>query len=104
MLYWFPFQKVLLKLYDGALRQTHTINQVHPFLLSNLRFPPDLFLSSVGLMDEEVCALRDRFLTGYKQALIPLKAYADEWKLHLELYTMDVNAYIEYVWFYCSLQ
>lgn len=89
------FQKTLLKLYDGALRQTHTINQVHPFLLSNLRFPPDLYLSSVGLLDEEVCELRERFLTGYKKAIIPLKAYAKEYDVHLELYTLDVAAYIE---------
>lgn len=88
-------QKVLLKLYDNAIRSTHTINQVHPFLLGNLKFPPDLYLSSVGLLSEEVVEVREKFLLGYRKALIPLKAYAAEYKIHQELYSMDVNKYIE---------
>lgn len=86
---------MLLKLYDNALKLTHTINQVHPYLLSNLKFPPDLYLSSVGLLSEEVVEVREKFLTGYRKALIPLKAYAAEYKMHQELFTMDVNKYIE---------
>lgn len=86
---------MLLKLYDFALRQTHTINQVHPFLLSNLRFPADLYLSSVGLLDEQVCELREKFLLGYRKAVIPLKSYAKEYHIHIELYTLDVKTYIQ---------
>lgn len=88
-------QKILLRLYDTALRLTHTINQVHPYLLSNLRFPPDLCLSSVGLLDEGVVEIRERFLLGYRKAVIPIMAYAKEYRIHMELFLMDVNGYIE---------
>ncbi|XP_074037842.1 dynein axonemal heavy chain 1 isoform X2 [Leptinotarsa decemlineata] len=89
------FRQVLLRLFDDGLKQTHQINQVHPFLLSNLRFPKNLTLSSVGLLAEEVCRIRERFLLAYEKALIPLLAYADEYKVHVQLYTMDVNNFIE---------
>lgn len=86
---------MLLKLYDNAIKFTHTINQVHPYLLSNLKFPPDLYLSSVGLLSEQVVEVRKKFLLGYKKALIPLKAYAAEYRMHQELFSMDINNYIE---------
>lgn len=92
-------QKVLLKLFDDGLKQTHQIRQVHPFLLSNLRFDKALYLSSVGLLAEEVCCIRNRFMLAYGKALIPLKAYAKEYDVHVALYTMDVNQYIQYVIF-----
>ncbi|KAK9870899.1 hypothetical protein WA026_009856 [Henosepilachna vigintioctopunctata] len=88
------FEKTLLKLYDQGLRQTHSIKQVHPFLLSNLRFPEDLCLSSVGLLSEEVCSVRERFLTAYRMALIPLKAYANRYFAYLELYNQDAALYV----------
>ncbi|XP_023309976.1 dynein heavy chain 1, axonemal-like [Anoplophora glabripennis] len=89
------FGKVLLKLFDNAIRQTHQIKQVHPFLLGNLRFPKDLNLSSVGLLADEVCESRERFLLAYEKSLIPLHAYAREYKAHVNLYTLDVLQYIE---------
>lgn len=88
-------QKVLLKLYDTGVRLTHTINQVHPYLLGNLRFPSDLCLSSVGLLDQQVSDLRDRFLNAYGKVVIPLKAYAAEYKMHQELFSLEVGKFIE---------
>lgn len=89
------FQEVLLKLFDEALKQTHQIRQVHPLLLGNLRFPPDLFLSSVGLLADEICSVRNRFLLAYEKACIPLKAYAREFEVHVNLYTLNISDYIK---------
>ncbi|KAL1506671.1 hypothetical protein ABEB36_005994 [Hypothenemus hampei] len=89
------FKEVLLRLFDEALKQTHQIRQVHPFLLSNLRFPPDLCLSSVGLLADEVCEIRNRFLLAYEKACIPLKAYAKEFDIHVNLYTLNIADYIK---------
>ncbi|GJQ83086.1 DNAH1, partial [Trypoxylus dichotomus] len=90
------FPKTLLTIYDSALALTHTIKQVHPLLLTNLKFPADLCLSSVGLLEDFVCKLRDSFMTCYQKAIIPLKAYAKEYNIHLDLFKMDVNSYVEY--------
>jgi dynein heavy chain len=89
------FEKVLLKLYDTGLTLTHKIKQVHPYLLNNLNFPNDLMLSSVGLLAEEVVSVRERFIFAYKKALIPLRAFASEFYIYLELFTLDVKAYVE---------
>ncbi|XP_030766886.1 dynein heavy chain 1, axonemal-like isoform X2 [Sitophilus oryzae] len=88
------FAVVLLKLFDEALIQTHQVRQVHPLLLSNLSFPPDLYLSSVGLLADEVCQVRDRFLLAYEKAIIPLKAYAKEFEAHVNLYVLDIPEFI----------
>lgn len=85
----------MLKLFDEALTQTHQIRQVHPLLLANLKFPPDLYLSSVGLLADEVCHIRNRFLLAYDRALIPLKAYAKEFDVHVNLYTLHIHDYIK---------
>ncbi|XP_060531534.1 dynein axonemal heavy chain 1-like [Cylas formicarius] len=89
------FQEVLLNLFDEVLRQTHQIRQVHPLLLPNLRFPPDLFLSSVGLLADEVHSIRRRFLNAYRKSIIPLEAYAKEFNVHVSLFTLNVNDYIK---------
>ncbi|RZC18431.1 DHC N2 and/or AAA 6 domain containing protein, partial [Asbolus verrucosus] len=89
------FQKILLKLYDTALALTHKVKQVHPFLLNHLNFPADLHLSSLGLLADEVVDVRERLLLAYEKSLIPLRAFAKEFDVHLELFTLDVKVYIE---------
>lgn len=86
----------MLRLYDYAVKETHSINQVHPMLLKYLKFPADLYLSSVGLLDKDVCALRERMLRGYHKAVIPLIAYAAEYKVHLEFYTLNTTEFVKY--------
>lgn len=89
------FKETLLRLYDTPLTLMHTINQIHPFLLPNLKFSKDLTLSSIGLLAEEIVSVRTRFLYAYEKAIIPAKAYAEEFIVYLDLFRMDVKAYIE---------
>ena len=87
-------QKNVLDIYDNAVAQTHTIRQVHPMLLTNLKFPSDLTLSSVGLLEGFVCEQRKQFMCGIRKAVVPLKAYAKAYDVHLELYNTDVVAFV----------
>ncbi|XP_024940673.1 dynein heavy chain 1, axonemal [Cephus cinctus] len=89
------FEKVIVSLFDNALRLCHQIRQVHPFLLTNLKFPQDLFLSSVGLMEELVRNARERLQLAYRKSLIPLNAYCKEYNQFLTLYSLDVPLYGE---------
>lgn len=72
----------------------HQIRQVHPFLLRNLKFPANLLLCSVGLLEKSVCDVRDRLDLLYTKAIIPLKAYANEYQKYLEFYMLPVAQYI----------
>ncbi|KAF5270064.1 hypothetical protein FQA39_LY08476 [Lamprigera yunnana] len=86
---------VLRNLYNTAIRLTHTIKQIHPWLLPNLKFSSDLYLSSIGLAEENIETLRERMMQGYERAIIPLKAYAKKFQAeHMELYSLDVESYI----------
>ncbi|KAF5308293.1 hypothetical protein FQR65_LT06286 [Abscondita terminalis] len=88
------YGEVLLNLYDNAVKLTHSINQVHPSLLQSLKFRPDLYLSSVGLLDKDVQALRDRIVVAYEKACIPLKAYSAEYDIHSDLYDLNVDTFL----------
>ncbi|XP_066590873.1 dynein axonemal heavy chain 1-like [Prorops nasuta] len=88
------FLDSIIFLYDNALTMCHQIKQVHPSLLTHLKFPADLCLSSVGLMEEHVCRARDRLRNAYEKAIIPLKAYAFEYMRHLNLFTLDIDGHV----------
>lgn len=80
---------------DNSLRQCHEIKQVHPFLLPFLKFPEDLYLGSVGLMEKHVCEVRSRLITAYRKSVIPLRAYAREYQQYLEIHKLNVEKYVE---------
>lgn len=89
------FQEVVVTLLDNSLSQCHQIKQIHLFLLPFLEFRNNLFLSSVGLLEERVCEARDRLRIAYKKSIIPLKAYANEYLQYLEFFTLDVEKYLK---------
>nr|XP_046487754.1 dynein axonemal heavy chain 1-like [Neodiprion pinetum] len=89
------FRTTIIHLFDNALTMCHQIRQVHPFLLRHLKFPADLLLCSVGLLEKPVCDVRDRLNLIYSKALIPLKAYAKEFQKYLEFYMLPVTQYIK---------
>lgn len=88
-------QETIVTLYDNALTSCHQIRQIHSFLLPALKFPPDLFLSSVGLLEEYVCLIRDRLKIAYQKCSMLLKAYAREYTTYLDFYNLNVTEYIQ---------
>ncbi|XP_011707083.1 PREDICTED: dynein heavy chain 1, axonemal-like, partial [Wasmannia auropunctata] len=89
------FEEIIVAILDNSLSQCHKIRQVHPFLLPFLKFPKDLYLSSVGLLEKQVCEVRERLRTAYQKSVIPLKAYAREYQQYLGIYKLDVEKYVE---------
>ncbi|KMQ95378.1 dynein heavy chain axonemal [Lasius niger] len=89
------FEEVIIGLLDNSLSQCHEIKQVHPLLLLFLKFPKDLYLSSVGLLEKQVCEVRDRLRTAYRKSVISLKAYANEYQQYLGIYKLNVEKYVE---------
>ncbi|XP_053995639.1 dynein axonemal heavy chain 1-like [Hylaeus anthracinus] len=91
------FVETIISLYDNALTMCHQVRQVHPFLLLELKFPVDLFLSSVGLLEEHVCDVRDSLKLAYQKSAIPLRAYARKYHKFLDLFNLDITNYIDIV-------
>ncbi|XP_071558365.1 dynein axonemal heavy chain 1-like [Temnothorax nylanderi] len=88
-------QEIIIAILDNSLSQCHQIRQVHPFLLPFLKFPKDLYLSSVGLLENQVCEVRERLRIAYQKSIISLKAYASEYQQYLGIYKLDVEKYVE---------
>ncbi|OAD57478.1 Dynein heavy chain 1, axonemal [Eufriesea mexicana] len=89
------FVESIVTLYDNALIACHQVRQVHPFLLPRLKFPSDIFLSSVGLLEDQVCRVRDILKIAYQKSTIPLKAYAKEYLRYQLFFNLDIEKYIE---------
>ncbi|XP_014476414.1 PREDICTED: dynein heavy chain 1, axonemal [Dinoponera quadriceps] len=89
------FEEVIVTLFDDFLSQCHQIRQIHSFLLPFLTFPKDLFLSSVGLQERRVCEARDRLRIAYRKSVIPLRAYANEYRQYLEFFTLNIEKYMK---------
>ncbi|XP_018365084.1 PREDICTED: dynein heavy chain 1, axonemal-like [Trachymyrmex cornetzi] len=89
------FVEIIIAILDNSLRQCQQIGKVHPFLLPFLKFPKDLYLSSVDLLEKQVCEVRERLRTAYQKSTIPLKAYVKEYQQYLEFYKLDVEKYVE---------
>ena len=90
----FCFQPTILALLDGALTSAHSIPRVDGLLLTNLRFPKDSRLCSLGLLDPYVVEKRQVLQTGIQKAVIPLRAYLREYKMFTEFYNIKVSDYI----------
>ena len=54
-------------------------------------------LESVGEHEPPVEELRDTIQHAIRQALIPMKAYAESYEVHLELINIDIGQYVKYV-------
>lgn len=94
-LLYFGLQKSMINLFDSTIRASHSIKQVHPMYLPNLKFPEDLCLSSLGLLSDHICELRERIRVGFEKAVIPLLAYAKAYDCYLPFFTLDVPEFIE---------
>lgn len=86
---------MLVRIYDYAVMQSHLLPQLHKSIMVNLKFPSDMCLSSLGLMNADIESLRDRIAYGYTKVVYPLEAYAKEYDRFIEFYTLDVDEYIE---------
>ncbi|XP_046395032.1 dynein axonemal heavy chain 1-like [Ischnura elegans] len=88
------FEVEILRIFENAIVLSHTIKQIHPFLLENLKFSDELLLSSVGLADEGVVEYRERILSALRSAVIPVKAYMKEYQQFVPLFSTKIGFYL----------
>lgn len=85
---------MLVGLFDNGIRYTHEIRQIDPALIEGLKYPKDMYLSSVGLLEEGICELRDRLMNTYEKAIIPLIAYCHEYDKFTDLFNQNNTEYV----------
>lgn len=85
------FLPKLLNFYDEAIRNTHYIHLIDPAVDTNLVYAKDLFLSSVGLIEDVIDEQRQKIIFSYERAIIPLKAYAERFRVYVEFYNLNIT-------------
>ncbi len=64
------------------------------FIVDKLFWPETLLLEAVGQHEPQVDALRERMSTNISAAIIPAKAYAQQYIPYLDLINLDIKVYI----------
>ncbi|XP_062843095.1 dynein axonemal heavy chain 1 [Trichomycterus rosablanca] len=89
------FEMSIINLINEGILATHNVPQLDKFVMENLFISGVPLLESVGLWEPEVKDLRERVSSALRQATIPLQAYAQEYKCHLELHNSDINTFLK---------
>lgn len=88
------FEPKMLKLFEEPIVESHYVHQIDPSVMDGLIFPNDLYLSSVGLLENVVDNARELVLLCYRTARIPLKAYLHQYVKHTKFFLMDSKVYL----------
>lgn len=90
------FKPVIMELYENYLTQTHFVPLLDEKIMRELIFNPDLYLSSVGLLESIVVETRKNLKRTYEKCIIPLNAYAKKYDRHIALFVMNVSSYLDH--------
>lgn len=76
-------------MFKSRILTTHQIPQIDPYLVTQLKFDKSLRLSSIGLLDDEIQNQIFHLRSCYQTCLIPMRAYAREYRRFEELKSRD---------------
>ena len=91
------FEIEVKEMFKSRILTSHEIPQIDPYLVTQLKFDKDLRLSSIGLLDDEIQNQIFHLQRSYKICLIPLRAYAKEFRKFIELKNLNISDYVQ-VW------
>ena len=80
-----------------ACSGSHEVEWITPAIMTQVVFDPTIRLSSIGLLNPIIVDLRTRLETGLRAAIIPLKAYLEEYNQHVPFYNLDLEDYVRYL-------
>ncbi|XP_004631750.1 dynein heavy chain 1, axonemal [Octodon degus] len=89
------FEASLLNIFDKGILATHSVPQLEKLVMEDLFISGDPLLESVGLHEPLVEELRAIIVNAMHKAMIPLQAYAKEYRKYLELNNSDVTTFLK---------
>uniref|UniRef100_A0A8D1UYI8 Dynein axonemal heavy chain 1 n=1 Tax=Sus scrofa TaxID=9823 RepID=A0A8D1UYI8_PIG len=89
------FETSLLNLFDKGILATHAVPQLEKLVMEDIFISGDPLLESVGLHEPLVEELRAVIANALHKAMIPLQAYAKEYRRYLELNNSDVATFLK---------
>nr|WAW84827.1 axonemal dynein heavy chain 1 [Halisarca dujardinii] len=90
------FELMLVQVFDRGIQVTQKIPRLERMIMDRLFWPqfPEL-LESVGDQEGHVCQMRARVAEFIRHALVPLKAYAVQFRPFIPLANTSASAFIE---------
>ncbi|KAH0554605.1 hypothetical protein KQX54_011827 [Cotesia glomerata] len=88
------FVPSLLKWIDEIVVQLHAIKHPQAYLFPELKFPPNMFLSPIGLLDDVIVDAKTSIESFYRPLIGKLIAYVDSYQMYLEILSLDVESYL----------
>nr|XP_031542333.1 dynein heavy chain 1, axonemal isoform X7 [Vicugna pacos] len=89
------FETSLLNLFDKGILATHAVPQLEKLVMEDIFISGNPLLESVGLHEPLVEELRAIIANAICKAMIPLQAYAKEYRKYLELNNNDVATFLK---------
>nr|XP_024648317.1 dynein heavy chain 1, axonemal isoform X2 [Macaca nemestrina] len=89
------FETSLLNLFDKGILATHAVPQLEKLVMEDIFISGDPLLESVGLHEPLVEELRATIASAVSKAMIPLQAYAKEYRKYLELNNNDIASFLK---------
>ncbi len=65
------------------------------FIVDKLFWPETALLEAVGQHEPQVDALRDKLSATISVAVIPMRAYSQQYMPYLDLMNLDIDAYVK---------
>lgn len=84
----------IVEMFTSRVLTTHEIPQIDPYLVTQLKFDKSLRLTSIGLLDDDVQGQIRHLQRCYEACLIPLRAYAREFRQFIVVKTLNVADYV----------
>ncbi|XP_016065513.1 PREDICTED: dynein heavy chain 1, axonemal [Miniopterus natalensis] len=89
------FETALLNLFDKGILATHAVPQLEKLVMEDIFISGNPLLESVGLHEPLVEELRATIANAVRKAMIPLQAYAKEYRKYLELNNHDISTFLK---------
>lgn len=90
-------QPIVVNLLKKAVLESHEFLAIHPNLLTNIIFFDKPKLTSIGFLENEISKLQINIENNIRSAIIPLKSYCTDFIIHLPLYNIDIQSYVQLV-------
>lgn len=88
------FIQTLMSIIDDVVIQLHEIKNPQILIFKKLKFPPDLYLSPIGLMDNSIVDIKKNIECIYQPIIYLLDEFPKQFDQYIELLNLDIEIYI----------
>ena len=88
------FEQNVINLFDKGIACTKNVPQLEKMVMKKLFWSATPLLETVGENEPPVVETREFIRKATQKSIVPLIAYAREYEKYLELFNLDINAYL----------